>query len=129
MDGTRFTYDQAAALLPEARRRVAVVARDVAELEDVGRRIATQQAQLGDVAEAKALEARVDRELDWFRARGVQVKGIAPPLLDFPASARLEGEPVEVLLCWRAGEETIAWYHPVGTGFAARAPVAQLEQV
>jgi hypothetical protein len=128
MQGHRFTYDEAAALLPEARRRVAELAGHVTQLEGVARRVASQPA-LGDVAEAKALEARVDGDLDWFRARGVQVKGLAPALLDFPASARFEGEPLEVLLCWREGETAIAWYHPAGTGFAARAPVAQLEEI
>jgi hypothetical protein len=124
-----FTYDEAAAILPEARRRVAVLADHVAALEHLGQRIASQDAGPGAIAEAKALEARVDEHLDWFRARGVQVKGLAPPLLDFPAAARLDGEDVEVLLCWRAGEDGISWFHPAGTGFAARAPIASLDEV
>jgi hypothetical protein len=125
----RFTYDEAAAILPEARRRVGVLADHVAAFEHLGRQIAAQRSGPGAVAEAKALEARVDEELDWFRARGVQVKGLAPPLLDFPADARLGGEDVEVLLCWQAGEDGIAWFHPTGTGFASRTPLAVLDEV
>jgi hypothetical protein len=129
MEQRRFTYGEAIAVLPEARQRIALLAEQVAELERLGREVARQEPHPGVIAEGKALEARVDHDLDWFRARGVQIKGISPALLDFPASARLEGADVEVLLCWRDGEDTIAWYHPAGTGFAARAPVAHLDEV
>jgi hypothetical protein len=125
----RFTYDEAAAVLPEARRRVGILADHLAQLEHLGRQLAAQQAIEGAVAEAKALEASVDEQLDWFRARGVQVKGLAPPLLDFPAAGRVGGQEVDVLLCWRAGEDAISWFHPAGTGFAARAPLANLDEV
>ena len=45
--------------------------------------------------------------LEWFEERGLEVRGTAPPLVDFPA--RYGGR--DVLLCWTEGEERIGWYH------------------
>jgi len=60
--------------------------------------------------------------LDWFEERGIQVRGTAPPLVDFPA--RSGGR--DVLLCWTEGEERIGWYHSPEEGFAGRRPVGEL---
>src|SRR5512140_2460343 len=49
-------------------------------------------------------------------ATGVQVKDINTGLLDFPALR--EGQ--EVLLCWKYGEDKIAFWHDTETGFAGR---------
>jgi hypothetical protein len=50
------------------------------------------------------------------RQTGVELKGAAPLLLDFPAD--LAG--VHVYLCWLEGESELAWYHRVDLGFAGR---------
>jgi len=71
---------------------------------------------LGALADAKALEARLYADLEHFAAEGVQVKGFAPLLLDFPG----ERDGVPVLWCWLEGDETIDWYHRLDTGFAGR---------
>jgi hypothetical protein len=34
-----------------------------------------------------------------------------------------------VLLCWREGEEALAWYHPEELGYLGRAPIAELDDV
>ncbi len=52
-------------------------------------------------------------------ALGVQVKDLDTGLVDFPSWR--EGE--EVLLCWRLGEDEIAWWHTPGGGFAGRQPL------
>jgi hypothetical protein len=124
-----FTYESAAGLLPEARRRIAEVAESSARLQRLAIAIRTGDAEEGDVPRAKALEARLDDELGWFRDHGVQVKGIAPALLDFPARAVVDGREQVVLLCWREGEDALAWYHPVETGYLGRAPIAELDEV
>ena len=41
----------------------------------------------------------------------LQVKGLAPLLLDFPA----EFDGVPVLLCWLEGDRELAWYHRTGS--------------
>ncbi len=118
-----FTLTEASALLPEARRRIEEVAALSGELREL--LMALQKGAdepPGGIPEAKALEARVHERLEWFDQQGVQVKGIAPALLDFPA--RVSGE--EILLCWLQGEEGIGWYHTPQAGFLGRAPIDEL---
>jgi hypothetical protein len=74
------------------------------------------RSDLGGIPEFKALQARIDELLSTVAASGVQVKGIAPLLLDFPAE--IDGEPV--LLCWLEGDRELAWYHRLDLGFAGR---------
>ena len=52
-------------------------------------------------------------------ASGARLKDPETGLVDFPA--RLDGR--EVLLCWRLGEERIAWYHDAEAGFRGRKPL------
>lgn len=75
------------------------------------------------IPDIKALEARMGELLDGIRARGVQVKGYAPLLLDFPMEV---GDRV-VLLCWLEGEDRLGWYHELETGFMGRRRLDQLE--
>lgn len=125
----RFTLDEALELLPEARRRIAEIAGMTADLQRRARDLREGEAERGAIPEAKSLEAHIDEELGWFRERGVQVKGIAPALLDFPARATIEGEPQEVLLCWREGEETITHFHAPDAGYLGRTPVAAADEI
>jgi hypothetical protein len=124
-----FNYESAAALLPEARERIGAVAERSAELQRLALTIRAGGEAEGDVPRAKALEARLDEDLGWFRDQGIQVKGVAPALLDFPARAVADGQEQVVLLCWREGEDALAWYHPVETGYLGRAPIADLDDV
>ena len=124
-----FTYETAAALLPDARRRIAEVAERSATLQRLAMTIRAGDAADGDMPRAKALEAELDDRLGWFRERQVQVKGVAPALLDFPAQAVVAGRHQAVLLCWREGEDALAWWHPVETGYLGRAPIAELDEV
>lgn len=54
---------------------------------------------------------------------GIIVKGIEEGLVDFP-HVRHDGE--EVYLCYQVGEETIHFWHPLGTGYAGRKPLSEL---
>lgn len=76
-----------------------------------------------NVADLKAMEARLSDLLDQLAGRGLQVKGWAPLLLDFPAV--VSGQ--EVLLCWLEGDRDLGWYHEPELGFAGRRPLAELE--
>ncbi len=73
-------------------------------------------SSLGGLAEMKALQARLDDMLEWFPGQGIEIKGFAPFLLDFPAE--LGG--VSVRLCWLEGEPELAWYHRSDLGIAGR---------
>lgn len=50
---------------------------------------------------------------------GVELKDLDMGLLDFPAVR--DGE--DVLLCWRVGEESVAFWHGLEDGFAGRKPI------
>jgi len=106
--------------MPEVLRRAdaATTARaDLAEISAALRR--GGDSPLGGVPELKAAEARLHEQLTWFTDSGLQVKGFAPLLLDFPAS--LDG--IEVLLCWLENEPELGWYHRLDVGFAGRRPL------
>ncbi|HET6372100.1 MAG TPA: DUF2203 domain-containing protein [Candidatus Polarisedimenticolia bacterium] len=54
---------------------------------------------------------------------GAQVKDISTGLVDFPS--RLYGR--DVLLCWRMGEDRVAYWHDPEAGFAGRQPLPPVE--
>jgi hypothetical protein len=115
-----FTLDEARALLPEVLDRAdafVLIRADMAELaHDLAQGAGSP---LGGLAEAKAYEARMDEILGWFDERGIEVKGVAPLLVDFPAV--LDG--VSVRLCWLEGDRELAWYHRSDLGFLGRRPL------
>ncbi len=75
-------------------------------------------------ARAALHEARgeFDEGLAAVAALGCQLKGLQPPLVDFPAV--IDGKPV--LLCWRLGEPAVTHYHGYDDGFAGRRPLPNL---
>jgi hypothetical protein len=87
---------------------------DLAELTAALR--AGEDSALGGLPEVKALEASLHELLGWFAERGIEVKGAAPLVIDFPAT--LLGAPA--LLCWLEGEAEIGWYHRPEAGFLGR---------
>jgi hypothetical protein len=76
-----------------------------------------------ELAEAAAVVEREARErartVDEIGAHGAQVKDVDEGLIDFPARRGDE----TVLLCWRLGEDEIAYWHTVEDGFAGRRPL------
>lgn len=113
----RFSYADAAALLPQVRHVAADIVEVRAELAELSSALNDgEESPLGGVAEAKALEARLHELLSWFAANGIEVKGAAPLIVDFPGS--LLG--ADVLLCWLEGETELAWYHRPELGFLGR---------
>jgi hypothetical protein len=59
---------------------------------------------------------RLDRLVREIQATGAQLKDINTGLVDFLALR--QGRPV--YLCWRYGEEQIAYWHEIDGGFAGR---------
>lgn len=77
----------------------------------------------GHAAEAVELEARIatllrdlGARLDALLAEGIEVKDIDQGLLDFPT----ERDGTVVFFCWRVDEPSIAFWHPLDTGFQGR---------
>lgn len=108
MVAAKRALDQTEEQRDEAVRRIAgngggIAPRDLAELhEQVERAFA-------------ALGAAVDA----LQELGVLVKDLDTGLVDFPAVR--DGEPV--LLCWRLGEDEVAFWHGLEDGFAGRQPL------
>ena len=75
--------------------------------------LAAADAQVGELARGLASLA------EEITALGVQVKDLDEGIVDFPALRHGE----TVLLCWRLGEDEIAYWHRVEDGFAGRRPL------
>lgn len=115
-----FTVDEARALLAEIRGPLAGFIEQRAAFAELRWALEHDPASAdGGVAELKAFEAHLDALLATLRDRGIQVKGFAPLLLDFPAT--LDGQ--SVLLCWLEGDEALAWFHRTELGFVGRRPL------
>jgi len=76
--------------------------------------------RLADIeAEAERERIGIARCVNEIHGRGAIVKDLDEGLVDFPA--RREGE--EILLCWRLGEDDVAFWHGLEEGFAGRRPI------
>jgi hypothetical protein len=64
------------------------------------------------------MQAAVARLDDW----GITLRDIQTGLIDFPAL--VAGR--QVWLCWRLGEDDVAWWHDLTAGVAGRRPLAEL---
>jgi arsenite methyltransferase len=116
-----FTVDEARAELVRLRPlldELVVVRADAAELA-ASLEPGGPSTSLGGIPEFKAAQARLDELLSRVQQSGVELKGLAPLLLDFPSER--DGE--SVLLCWLEGDPDIAWYHRADLGFAGRRPL------
>ena len=110
--------------LVEGRRSVAGLR---AQLESVRSTVAGNGGRLDPAAvnvvrvAAAAAAADLAAIVEEIHGLGVQVKDLDSGLVDFPAEHPESGETV--LLCWRLGEESVAFWHGVDEGFAGRKPL------
>jgi hypothetical protein len=115
-----FTVGEARGLLPEVQARAAEMIAIRADLVELAAALRNgERSSAGGLPEMKALEARMNELAEWFPARGIEIKGLAPVLLDFPARF---GDQ-DVLLCWLEGEPELGWYHRLDHGFGGRRPI------
>jgi hypothetical protein len=127
-----FTLDEANAALVELRPIVARMVEHRRKLTAAQKRQAElvmrvasnggdmAPSDLHEVADAIQAEATAISECaEQIDAAGAQVKSLEEGLLDFPAK---RGDEV-VLLCWKLGEDEIAYWHGVDEGFAGRKPL------
>ena len=68
---------------------------------------------------AETLVERMNEHLAAINAEGVELKDADQGLLDFPS----DRDGRVVYLCWKLGEDRIAWWHDVDAGFAGRQPL------
>jgi hypothetical protein len=71
----------------------------------------------------KTVVRRMQRAVARIETWGITLRDIGSGLVDFPALAN--GRPI--WLCWRLGEDDIAWWHEMDEGFGGRRPLISLE--
>ena len=128
-----FTVAEANALIPhltelvprirDAAARARALTLECERIKDVGVTDDGVLIMAADYRAARAalLQARADFDACVAEVGGLgcQLKGLQPPLVDFPAE--IGGKPV--LLCWRLGEPSVAHYHGYDDGYAGRRPL------
>lgn len=125
-EGTRlFTPDLANAALPLVRRIVQDIARTYREVHDLHSRVHALPESAGS-SEAQQLLRERDRGVarlgvlqEELESVGCELKDPEGGLVDFPA--RREGGLV--CLCWKLGEERVAYWHESHAGFVGRRPI------
>jgi hypothetical protein len=131
-DPRLFTPDEANAALADVRplaeelvARAGALRAAQAEQAELNLHIAGNGGDIAptDLAEAEEAVQATARAVSEAIARldelGVHVKDADTGLLDFPSELR--GEPV--LLCWRLGEDEVAFWHGLEDGYAGRRPL------
>ena len=63
--------------------------------------------------------AKLTELVERVQSYGCQLKDMEMGLIDFPAI--LDGR--ELLLCWKLGEENVAYWHDLETGYPGRRPI------
>lgn len=117
-----FTVEEANALLPELRDLLGSIqqlrSRLAVDWEEAAPVLRAAHANGGGkeghayLTDLKGLNTRLRRLSDL----GVQLKDIDRGLVDFPALR----EEREVFLCWHLGEERVAFWHDLETGYNSR---------
>jgi hypothetical protein len=126
-----FSIEEVDALIPELSHRVSTQLALGAEIEGLVRRlsretgapVASLDLNPEESPEMQALREKIRESIERYEKgwRDVQrigaiVKDTSLGLLDF--YGRLEGRLV--WLCWRFGEDRLAYYHELDTGFSGR---------
>ena len=122
-DERLYTADEADALLPDLRERLARVreARQVIlrQAEVVKEKVVADVGGADPGPEYREASATLRTELERLSSANILLRDPETGLVDFPAER--EGE--RVYLCWRLGEDRVANWHPLETGFAGRRPL------
>lgn len=129
-----FTLQEANEALVHLRPRVERLVRRRRELVRLTTRLESVRAKVagnggrldpGRVNElreqAESIAADLAELVEEIHGLGVQVKDLDLGLVDFPAEHPESGETV--LLCWRLGEDEVAFWHTLEGGFQGRKPL------
>jgi hypothetical protein len=117
-----FTVEEANGLLPELTDSLEAIRRARQVVLAAGERVRrSAPGNGGGRVGTEYWEAMgsLRRELESLAERGIVLRDPESGLIDFPG--RVEGR--EAFLCWRLGEERVAWWHPPETGFGGRRPL------
>jgi hypothetical protein len=105
--------------------------REEQKLEKAGARLRTKNEQDRGAEPIALRQARamfeayyevVTEQVGQIEVLGGQVKDIDLGLVDFPGKRDKE----EILLCWKLGEKSVGYWHPVDGGYSSRRPIDDL---
>jgi hypothetical protein len=117
-----YTADEANALLPELVKSIRRIQEARQVILEGGERVRRSAAIDGGGAVSQeywdALGS-LRREIESMVERDIVLRDPENGLLDFPG--RIDGQ--DVFLCWRLGEDEVAWWHGPDSGFAGRKPL------
>ncbi len=120
-----FTVEEAQTVLPTVKRLMAELlerrGRAAQLSQTIGEPLKDLRSNLGGPAftELTAEFERIQALMAELEAMGCVIKNLNAGLVDF--LSQINGR--DVYLCWRYGEETIAFYHELHTGFKGRQPL------
>lgn len=127
-----FTLEEARAMLPKVQGEIVAMQALKREIDGLRGELAhVVEKATGnghvrsedDVAKkrhrAEDLVAQLNERLARINGWGIELKGLDEGLIDFPS----ERDGRVVYLCWRLGEDDIAWWHELDTGFGGRQPL------
>ncbi len=127
----RFSREEADALLPEIAPRLLQL-RDLKRQNDEtrsavndlqstlkanGHSLDIEMSRLSRALQSSAAE--INALIERITSLGVEVKDLELGLVDF----RGERDGREIYLCWKLGEERVAFWHELNAGYASRQPL------
>ena len=123
----RFSLSQANKALPLVKRIVGDIVRAHGKAVDLqGKSEDTRDSKAQSVVQ-KDLAGTMDRLADYVQELtdvGVELKDYETGLIDFIG----QHQGRDVYLCWKLGEEKIAFWHELNGGYSGRKPVSMLEE-
>ena len=123
-EGNAFTVEQAEALLPwlgELLPRIRAARQVVlAGAQRIRRTAQENGAVAGEQARGyRDALSELRRDVEAITERGIVLREPETGLVDFPTTR--DGR--EVFLCWRMGEDRVAFWHGPESGFSGRRPL------
>jgi hypothetical protein len=120
-----FTVGEARAAIPQLRRLLVTLREERASLVALHPFINEARARAEQNGGSPYGELYLNHAfafattLDEVEQTGAIIKDFDAGLVDFP----YEHEDRIVYLCWRLGEDDLAWWHEIEDGFAGRQPI------
>ena len=118
-----YTVDEANSMLPDLRERLVRI-RDARQVllqtaELVTERVASDGGGSHGGREYWAAQQALKAEIERLSEENILLRDPETGLIDFPG----EREGRRVWLCWRLGEDRVANWHEIDTGFIGRRPL------
>ena len=122
----RFTLQEANSTLPLVKRIVGDIVRTHAAAAKLQQQLERTSGRDQTTLQGNLEQAmhRLEDFVDELSEVGCELKDYQIGLIDF--TGRHQGR--DVCLCWKLGEEAIAYWHELNGGFSGRKPVSMLQE-